>query len=369
MKMKKISFLFFLCSLLYLLKPLLIGYYADFSVHYDSANALLERKNPYLEGGNFFIPDVYPPFSQFFFIPFTTMSTYSAGELWVVLSIGFYLLSIILLMNVFSFRWDLKSLFLIGLINFTFFPLKFTLGMGQVNTLVLLFCCLFLYFAKRKSSYIYAGSALAMSILWKLFPLFVLPYLLMKRKYSVLVALFLTFAAVVLLSILLFGIPIHIYFVREVLPSLLGGWKDYYYNQSIAFPIAVLFSENSPFRIVSYALLSLIFLIPAIFLSSKRPFSILALTTIFTATLLVNRFTWQHHLVLLLPSFFCVLSLLPKWKSRIGVLTGVSYGLVAANLSKPLEFSIFIQSHALIGMTLLYGIQLYLWYKVTNEEN
>lgn len=361
--MKKISFLFFLCSLVYLLKPLLIGYYADFSVHYDSANALLERVNPYIDGGHFFIPDVYPPFSQFFFIPFTFISAYLAGELWVVLSIVFYLFSILLLMSIFSFKWNDKAFLFVGLINFTFFPLKFTLGMGQVNTLVLLFCCLFLYFLKQNKNPVYAGSALAMSVLWKLFPFFVLPYLFLKRKYSVLAWLFSVVGLVVLLSSLLFGVEIHVYFIREVLPSLLGGWKDYYYNQSIAFPIAVLFAEDSPFRIVSYVFFALLLLIPAVYLSLKRPFSILALTTIFTVTLLVSRFTWQHHLVLLLPSFFCVSLYISNWKSKMGLLLGISYGLVAANISKPLEFPLLLQSHALIGMILLYGMQLYIWFQ------
>lgn len=365
--MKKIPFLFLLFSLAYLLKPLLIGFYADFSVHYDSANALLEKNNPYIGGTNFFIPDVYPPFSQFFFIPFTFLSARFAGELWVALSIVFYLLSIGLLMNIFSFKWSNKAFLLIGLLNFTFFPLKFTLGMGQVNTLVLLFCCLFLYFLKYKKKPMYAGSVLAMSVLWKLFPFFVLPYLFVKRKYSVLIWLFSTVGFVVFLSCLLFGMEIHVYFVRQVLPSLLGGWKDYYYNQSIAFPIAVLFAEDSPLRTGSYVFFGFLVLFPAALLSLKRPFSLLALTTIFTATLLVSRFTWQHHLVLLLPSFFCVLSIISKWKSKEGILIGVSYLLVAGNLSKPLEFPLLIQSHALIGMFILYGIQLRFWFN-TNKS-
>lgn len=350
--------LFFLASLIYLHKPLLIGYYPDFSMHYFGTKAFFDHVSPYQGGGNFFIPHVYPPFTSIFFVPFMVFSYDAAEILWVGVSIAMYMVSIMLLFSLFNRRiTGSVEMFLFALLNFSYFPLKFTFGMGQVNTFVLLCISLFLYFTLKRRNEMFAGSVIAFSIAMKLFPILLLPYLLLRMKWRILVWFVATLAFVIFLSLLFFGYEIHAYFLNEVLPSLTGGWKDYYYNQSISGLVSVLESDESN-RKIWYQFLSGIFLLPVlVFLVVKRKNYLYCVSLILITSLLINKFSWQHHYVLLIPSLFILLFSAKGRMMRI--LVGVAYALMAINLENPLKFHPIIQFHALYGAILLYGLTLY----------
>lgn len=363
--MKRFFLIFFLFSNIFLLKPLLLAYYPDFSVHYDSARALLDGINPYIGGNNFFIPDVYPPFSQIIFIPFSLLPPHTAALVWTILSIAMYYVSLVLLVRL-AGRTRNELYLLAGVLNVTFFPLKFTLGMGQINTAILLLFVAFLYFLLRKKRGDLAGLAVGMSLVLKLFPVSLPIYLILKKQYGAICWMTNVVLATILVSLVLFGSEIHFYFLRNVLPDLLGGWKDYYYNQSLTFPISKIFVSDRT-RSVVYLGMAVIFVTPLFMLILKRRLSLLLLSTIITLTLLLSRFTWQHHLVLLIPSFIFVYEYATRNKN-IMIWLFVSYVLVSVNIAEPLRYPLIIQTHAFLGMVLLYCLQLYILRRSTNAR-
>lgn len=348
----------FVVSLVYLVKPLLIGYYPDFSMHYFGTKAFFNHVSPYSGGEHFFIPHVYPPFTSVFFVPFMVFSYDVAEVVWVGISIIMYILSVLLLFSICNRRiLGTLELALFTILNFTFFPLKFTFGMGQVNTFVLLCISLFLYFTIKKKNNFFAGNVIAFAIAMKLYPMLLIPFLVLIKKWRILISLVLTMSSIIFLSLVFFGYDIHRFFLNEVLPSLTGGWKDYYYNQSISGFVSVVLSENSQ-RQIFYTIGSALFLIPAIIIFLvKRKNYLFCISLILITSLLINKFSWQHHYVLLIPSLFILFF---SAKSRVvQILTGVSYILMAINLEHPLKYHPIIQFHALWGAVLLYCLTFY----------
>lgn len=348
----------FITSLIYLIKPLFIGYYPDFSMHYFGTKALLQNISPYAGGEHFFIPHVYPPFTSIFFIPLIIFTYNTAELIWVGCSIVMYLVSIFLLFSLFNRNiFGTLELFIFTLINATFFPLKFTFGMGQVNTFVLLCICLFLYFTQNKKNSFFAGNVIAFSLAMKLFPILLIPYLLFIKKWKIFFSFVVTFAFLLVLSLFFFGFEIHKYFITNVLPSLTGGWKDYYYNQSIGGFISVMVFDQSR-RELLYKLLASFILIPTVIVVIKKKSNFLYCTSIILiVSLLVNKFSWQHHFVLILPSLFILIF---SEKSRtIRIFTGIAYGLLAFNFKNPNAIHPLLQFHVMYGACIIYGLTLY----------
>lgn len=133
-----------------LLKVLLLNYYPDFSGYYFGPKLALTNKNPYLGGKDFFTPFVYPPFVLLFFLPFTLSSFISAEKIWTILSLACLISTILLLLKMYNQKiFSVTGLFLTFLV-FIAFPVKFTLGMGQINIVVLFFLTLSIFFLDRK---------------------------------------------------------------------------------------------------------------------------------------------------------------------------------------------------------------------------
>src|ERR1035437_2630367 len=69
------------------LKVVTYNYYPDFSVYYDASRTVLQGKNPYLEGKNYFSPYVYPPTNLLFTLPFALLPFLVSEKLFTVLSL------------------------------------------------------------------------------------------------------------------------------------------------------------------------------------------------------------------------------------------------------------------------------------------
>jgi hypothetical protein len=157
----------------------------------------------------------------------------AAGILWNFLSLGSLLVSVYLLIKMMKdFSWR-KFMFYVFVFTIPFFPVKFNLGMGQINLFLLFFSVLsiFLYRKNHKSL---SAIVLAYAIGVKFAPIVFILYFAVKKDW-------IHVLRVVLYSVLFFLMPVlfvpinwqRIYY-RDVFPmSWTLAAKDWYYNQSL----------------------------------------------------------------------------------------------------------------------------------------
>lgn len=353
---------FFLVSCIYLLKPLTIPYYPDFSVHYYGPKAILEGKNPYVKGAGFFIPDVYPPFAQLFFMPFTVFSYPVAEKTWTLISIISYSAAVYLLFKISKIKFSSNlSLFLITLTNFFYFPLKFTLGMGQINNFIFLLFALSIYYIEKNK--VKTGAFfLSLSLLLKFFPFLFIMYLLIKKRWRIVLFTAVFLFALSFISFIIIGQDTSFYFLVKVLPGLLGGFKSDYYNQSLSGFFSRIILNTELRSLIIFAFSFIIFLI-SIYSWIKAKDNLLSVSLVVCVSLIINNFSWQHHFVLLLVSFIFIFSRISKLKTKKNIfylLLGVSYFLVGLNLKNPGIFPVIFQSHVLYGTLIFFGLNIYL---------
>lgn len=360
--------LFFLLGIIQpfysLSKILLLGELIDFGVYYRAAKGVSLGLNPYLTLENL-IPFNYPPASLFFFIPFSLLPLFSGQIVWTSFSLTCLGLSIYLLLKCLNLRLKLGEFFLLIPLVSLAFPVKWTLGMGQINNLIFLLLVAIFYFYQKRQDFL-SGVSLGLAVILKLTPLFLLGLFLLKRKwkivfYSLATILFFTF-----LAGLVFGFDLTVNYFFKILPSLFGGTgKEIYYNQSISGLLARLIADNNLGFYFSSFFSFLILGISYWVLARRKKLTSLDYSLLIIAILLVNRFSWQHHFVWTIFPFLALLAFLRKEKSNYGLwLLLVSYFLIAFNLKNPALFQgaffePLILSHVLFGTLILYGLLFY----------
>ena len=354
-------------SVIIFLRVLTYDYYPDFSSYYYAPIKAFNGENPYLGGKDFFTPFVYPPPVLLFFSPFTLLPFFIAQKVFLIFSILCLLLSVGLLFRLFKLApLSILGLFFITLV-LNYFPEKFTLGMGQINNVVLLMVTLFLYFYVKKKE-ILAGTFLAFAIALKLFPVLLIIYLIFDRRWKTLLSVVLTALAIALSVFIFVDSWIISYFFMTVLPSLLESWKADYYNQSLS---AFLIRELGNLELASIVRLAIsavliIFSLFFVWIYKKNDKSgLLSMSLLITVSLIVNTFSWQHHFVWLLIPLFTTFYYIKN--NNLGKLyyaiLALSYLLMALNMKNPFSFPIFLQSHVLYGAVLLYALDTYLLLK------
>jgi len=363
----------FLLSLFFLAKTLFLNFYPDFKIHYLAPQAVFKGLNPYLGGRGYFTPDVHPPFTILLFSPFILFPYGFAEKIWTFLSIIFLIGSLYLIFKINKEKMFSGLGLIICSVIFTFyFPIKFTLGMGQINFLILFLVTLSIYFLNKNKNY-YAGVFLSLSIMIKFFPLLFLPYLIILKKWKILFSFIIVSVMIILFTLIVINPDINIYFYKNVLPTLFGGWKTDYYNQSLSGFLGRQM-ENGFAReflriFISLILVAVPFLVILKNNVKKTTIVNLSFSLLITLTLLINNFSWQHHFVWLLFPFITIFYFIKNKKldwSYYFVL-GVSFFLVGFNLTNPNIFPVIFISHVFYGTLILWGLNLYLLLKKTSE--
>ncbi|OGG12937.1 hypothetical protein A2773_01880 [Candidatus Gottesmanbacteria bacterium RIFCSPHIGHO2_01_FULL_39_10] len=362
---------FYIFSLGILLRVFLLDFYPDFSVYYSAVKVALSGGNPYSNDLSLFAPFMYPPQILFIFIPFLYIPYIVAEKLWLFMSFVFLFLSLIFLFKINKQKLlTPQSIFLCSLV-FLSFPLKFTLGMGQINVMILLFSVLFIYFLHKDKDYI-AGILLGLSISLKLFPVLLLPYLLLIRKWKILLSALTTLITITVLTLFAFGHEMLLEFWYKVLPALGSPWDGGYYNQALSGTITKL--TGSPNQLFQFIVSSILIIISAwvILSKKKKTHSMISMDIgmIITLSLLINNFSWQHHFVWLLIPFLTIFYYLKKNKYQwhYYVLLGISSFLVSINLRFPSLYPPLIKSHVFFGAFILWFINIYLLLKAASNK-
>lgn len=363
----------FILSLFFLVKSLFLNFYPDFKIHYLAPLAIFKGINPYLGGEGYFTPDVHPPFTILLFSPFTLFSYFLAEKIWTLFSIIFLISSVYLIFKINNEKMFSRLGFLISALLFAFyFPIKFTLGMGQINFLILFLTALSIYFLNKNKNYL-TGTFLSLSIMIKFFPMLFLPYLIILKKWKIIFSFIVVSIIVLLFTFLVINPNINIYFYKNVLPTLLGGWKTDYYNQSLSGFLGRQM-EAGFLREVFRELISLVLIIASFLIiwiknSKKAGVANLSFSLLITLSLLINNFSWQHHFVWLLfpfiTTFYFIKNKNLSWYYYF--VLGVSFFLVGFNFKNPNEFPLILTSHVFYGSLMLWGLNLYLLLRKTSE--
>lgn len=342
------------------MKIVLDGCLIDFGVYYKAAKAILSGASPYLTKTG--IPFNYPPTSLFLLIPFSLFSLFSAQIIWTFFSTFCLGLSIYLSIKVLKLKLKTEGLLLLILLIILAFPVKWTLGMGQINHLILLLLVAAFYFFQKKKESL-AGVCLGLAVVFKLIPIFLLVLFLIKRKWKVIFYSLLTILLVNLAVIGAFGGDLVGEYFFRILPSLFEtAGKEVYYNQAFSGFIARLTLSHF-FRFwLSFAFSAFIFLLCFWLTTKYKKLTSFDYALFMTATLLANGLSWQHHFVWLIFPFLTLFSFLKKQKNiSFWLVSLLSYFLVAFNIKNPALFSgrflsPFILSHVFWGTMILFGL-------------
>lgn len=355
--------LFFLSGIFFIFKTLFLGGHPDYFVYYSAAKAFLSGKNIYFaSSGTAFI---YPPFALFFILPFILLPFAQSQILWTCFSIVAFFVSLLLLFSMENERFFSNRFFLLFGSACYSFPAKFTLGMGQINMLILLLVTLFLYFQKKNKSTL-ATIFLGLSLNIKFFPFFSFVKFILKKQWKLLCLTLLFSFAFLILSFFVFRLNSFAEFIQNILPGIVNSTRSDYYNQALS---GFVFRLVPP-SIISEAFIRIISLIlfgisSFVIWKSDKKYLPLVMGLLITLHLLIDSFSWQHYFVwLIIPYVQILYSLIrqqSKWYNYFPII--LSYFLTQTNIKDPNQVPILLQSHVLYGTLILWGYILYILYR------
>ncbi len=283
----------------------------------DTLKSLLDVEHIY--------PYLYPPSSLLLFYPLSYF-TYDTARI-VVLIFNHSLILLLLPLLFFkilklSINRDIIEI-IVGFVFIYFFhPIVILLNHGQVN-LLLLFLLLGFWIMTNRNNNITSAIFLVLAILLKTYPLIFIPFLIVTKKFKLLLYVTLFLSIISILSYIVLPNNVWSDWFINVLPS--GGYantpKDLFspasiYNQSLNGFFSRLFtvSEWSPnpviesqslARIATYLVATILFFISlfgirrVVIANDKYSFDWVMLIVL-PLMFLISPLSWEHHLVYLL---------------------------------------------------------------------
>ncbi len=366
----------FICllSFAWLLKVLFLGLYPDFSAYYHVSEYFLKGINYYAHPELLTISYSYPPIDFLFFVPFTFLPFQFAEFFWTLLNIFLLILSILFLTKIFKIQFFSKLNMILMALVFISFPTKFTLGMGQLNIIVMSLLCYGLWVLSQKKESL-AGIIFGAAFSIKFSPVFLPFYFLIKFKKRVIIGM-LIFAFINILLVLLF-VPFSTtyYYIVKIAPDfLLSSWKLDYYNQSITGVLGRSLGTGYVSIVLKNVLTILFVFISFVVLFNNKKkdllTTMLSFGIIITISILFNTFSWQHHFVWLIVPFYATVFYLKKIKAKTiyYLLITIAYVLVSVNFPNPNILPVILQSHVFYGGIILLSVDLFMLLKRSSSE-
>lgn len=314
----------------------------DFSVYYGAAKLLVEGKA--LSGNTgLYTGFGYPPTTLLLFIPFLLFPYQLAQGLWVTLS--FLLVPIVGYLSLKVIKhYTLDSVILWSCVFFWSFPTKWTLGMGQVNLVSLIFLLLGILCLQQKKK---TFSVLFFTLLLVSKPHFgiFLPFLFLLGYWQESVTSLVSYVGLSMSIGVLFGFDYFVsYIQKEVPPLLVFSGREIYYNQSLGGFFSRHFFVGIAKLLTQLTSLSL--LGGLVFIRRKNIVDFLCL--FLPIFLLIEPLGWQHHFVFILPVYLWL------WYKRTnrGLLI-LSYLLISLNFPHPEFYPVIFRSHGFFGAVIL----------------
>lgn len=340
----------------------------DFSVYYRGTQDYLSQRNPYpanpKDGAV-----IYPPISVVILAPFGLLPYELAENAWTAASYLSLVTTIIILLKSIGPKISVLNFFVLHSLLMLSFPVKFTLGMGQINLLLLLLVALSFYFFQKERQYL-SGSMLALAASIKLSPVILLLFYVRKKQWKTVVSFLALFILLNGVGLILLGTQATQDYWMDILPSIPTVGNASYYNQALTGWLSRAFIPDFTAKIVNYIVFGGLLFFSFCNTATHRRSATLELGEyglFLLSTLIGIGLAWQHHFVTALIPFIALgLLLFEKQRKRKTLLVGlmlVAYLLIALNIKNPSSISGFghtlLLSHALYGAFLLYGLLMF----------
>ena len=287
-----------------------------------------------------------------------------AEKVWTLVSFASIILSIYILLKSTNKKVPLVAFLVVFSLFILSFPVKFTLGMGQINLILLLLISLSFYLFQKKKQ-ILSGTTLAIAASIKLSPIILLLFYIRKKQWKTVASCIVVFTLLNLLGVGLLGVDATKDYWIDIFPNIPTIGNSSYYNQALTGWLSRAFVSNPISRIINYLAFGflLFFSIKITKITRRAPELELGEYSLFIiATLIGGGLAWQHHFVTTLIPFIALGFMLFKYRgknSRIVVaMTLLAYFLIASNIKNPITVSgfgnVLLLSHVLYGTILLY---------------
>ena len=316
-----------------------------------------------------------PPFYIMLFTPFVYFDNKVVLDAYRWLNIVLFVATVGIWLQMMRVQlvWWLASIVL--LMNFQ--ALYDTIAYGQTDV-VLLFCFTVMLWTTRMRRDGWTGGVIAFLTMFKIYPVLLLVFLLIKRRWWALGGFVVGMIVCNALAIAVIGWDIHVQYVTQVFPSI-GGTTSWIENQTIAGFVTRFYAEPfimlrfpikpiEQFATVLSAILSALVCLAALrdvdedqsaFAVQYGMFVILMVVAIPVA--------WMHYTTLLLLVFFIMLWHFQAHRVSLAMVAGVavSYALVAFGNFRSFNYpthlgivSILLGSYKFYGIMLLTGLML-----------
>ncbi len=240
------------------------------------------------------------------------------------------------------------------------FPYKFTLGMGQINLMILagLVGSLYAYYLGHD---IWAGILIALCAWIKITPLVLLLFFWRKGRYKTIMTAIVVYIVGWVLAGQIWGYEVVREFFVEVIPSISTMGNYVYYNQALTGLIARLGIEGNLAVIINYGLFVVMLTTSYMMTSRYKATSSREITSFglfLISMILGSGLAWQHYFVWTIIPFVGIYAMTWQFsKQNIYACIGVAYILIAMNIKHPGDLPMWAGlwlSHATLGSVILW---------------
>lgn len=333
----------------YSLRRIIVTSAPDFAYYYQASEEAVYRIEQPIH--------LLPPASLLVYAPLRYVPYTVAQAAWVLLSFVCLVAVVVVIARSVGIR-HARPLTLITALSYLSFPTQFTLGMGQVNLLVLMLVVAAVFFERRSRNWL-AGLSIGLSWLLKPELLLLMPVLFLRGRWRMIGASVCTLLTAFVLSVGFWGTEAYAVYSQR-LTHLGTGLVDagIYYNQSLTGLIVR--SGVTSLWIVVPVLVG-VFLVTCYSLWKKRKSFAESVWMYMPTLLLIEPIAWQHHFVWLIPTYIMLWA--PRSSVRAVTLLIVSYFLISWNFASfefldTMPLGWLIGSHGTIGLLIIWLVTL-----------
>lgn len=323
----------------------------DIHIYLDAGYEALNNQNPYqpFEIGSSFI---YPPTALLLFS--TLGKTKYPFEAWTAINFISFILAIILTFKASRNQIGNSGWKLIAIGTLFYAPFWEQVTIGQANTLVLLGITVFIL-GVIDPRYNWLGDfGLAAAISIKISPIILVAYPVFRGDWQRMFRISLLLLILIMLSILFFGIPPWLDFLK-ILPEIIKGYPGMN-NETVDTLFKWLASSTPTWTRPAFSI-SILFSWIVALIYSRNSSNAIAILGFGIATMTISSsLIWYHHLVfLLVPIMYLLLSAKSTRSLEYVILLFILFGVAFINSNRIFEYWLNIPPIAAIaGYILIY---------------